>query len=75
MASIRPSLEPRDYVIVFGKKVNDFPFSLIAPLQAQNYIYHNSHLSYSSQVSHNCVLTIWLTGLADFKTPAKIIIE
>ena len=39
MTGIRSTLEPGDEVIIFGKKIDNFPFSFIAPLEAEYYIY------------------------------------
>jgi hypothetical protein len=41
MTRIGTSLETGYKIILAGKKINDFTLSLIAPLEAKNYINHN----------------------------------
>src|ERR1044071_4879821 len=43
MAGIVAALIPRDDIEMFGKKIDYFPFSFVAPLRAEdNYVTHNS---------------------------------
>src|SRR5687768_13211670 len=40
MSCIRTSLEPRHYVVIRRKEINDLTFPFITPLKTQNNIYH-----------------------------------
>ena len=48
MTGIRATLKPGYYIIVFGKKINYFSFSFIAPLEPEYYIYHLMDIKYIS---------------------------
>jgi hypothetical protein len=46
VSRIGTALETGHHIIIFGKKINNLPFSFIAPLEAKYYINHDSVISY-----------------------------